>query len=155
MTKSGGGQGVGGGVVTYLKSKGWFPVMAEITRILAANICRQFFFVITTTESTLCLVQNFQLICYSQLVNATSQYKDSASARCWKWPKGRMPAVVKHCWLLVQGRRGCRERWLKTTTAEVFKKILPLFERPARLMFIKLWHLCDDRKLFCELASTC
>ena len=43
-----------------------FPVMAEITRILTANIRRQFFFVITTTTSTNCLVQNFQLICYSQ-----------------------------------------------------------------------------------------
>ena len=43
--------------------------MAEITRILAANIQRQFFFVITTAASTRYLVQNFQLICYSQLVN--------------------------------------------------------------------------------------
>ena len=50
--------------------------MAEITRILAANICRQFFFVITTTASTRCLVQNFQLICYSQQVNATSPYNN-------------------------------------------------------------------------------
>ena len=48
--------------------------MAEITRILAANIRGQFFFVITTTASTRCLVQNFQLICYSQRVNVTSQY---------------------------------------------------------------------------------
>ena len=45
--------------------------MAEITRTFAANIPRQFFFVITTTESTRCLVENFQLICYSQRVNAT------------------------------------------------------------------------------------
>ena len=44
--------------------------MAEITRILAANIRRQFFFVIITTASTRCLVENFQLICYSQRVNA-------------------------------------------------------------------------------------
>ena len=44
--------------------------MAEITRILAANIRRQFFLVITTAASTRCLVQNFQLICYSQRVNA-------------------------------------------------------------------------------------
>ena len=51
-------------------SKGGFPVMAEITRILAANIYRQFFFVITTKASTRCLVQNFQLICCSQGVNA-------------------------------------------------------------------------------------
>ena len=44
--------------------------MAEITRILAANIPIQFFFVITTTASTRCLVESFQLICYSQRVNA-------------------------------------------------------------------------------------
>ena len=37
--------------------------MAEITRILAANIHRQFFFVINTTASTHCLVENFQVIC--------------------------------------------------------------------------------------------
>ena len=36
--------------------------MAEITRILAANIRRRFSFVIPTTASTRCLVQNFQLI---------------------------------------------------------------------------------------------
>ena len=44
--------------------------MAEKTRILSANIRTQFFFVITTTASTDCLVQNFQLICYSQRVTA-------------------------------------------------------------------------------------
>ena len=44
--------------------------MAEITRILAANIRRQFFFVIANAASTRCLVQNFQLMCYSQRVNA-------------------------------------------------------------------------------------
>ena len=44
--------------------------MAEITRILAANIHRHFFFVITTAASTRCLVQNFQLICFSQRVKA-------------------------------------------------------------------------------------
>ena len=75
--------------------------MVEITRILAANIRRQFFFVIITTASTLCLVQNFQLICYSQPVNATSQYNDSGSSRCSKWPNDRTVPVVKHCWLLV------------------------------------------------------
>ena len=62
--------------------------MAEITRILAANICKQFFFVISTAASTRCLVENFQLICYSQRVNATSQYNDSGSSRCSKWPNG-------------------------------------------------------------------
>ena len=45
--------------------KGEFPVMAELTCILAANIPRQFFFVITTASSTRCLVEDFQLICYS------------------------------------------------------------------------------------------
>ena len=50
--------------------------MAEITRILVANIGRHFFFVITTTASTRCLFQNFQLICCSQQVNATSQCND-------------------------------------------------------------------------------
>ena len=84
--------------------------MAEIILILAANIPRQFFFVMTTAASTRCLAQNFQLICYSQRVNATSQYNDSGSSTCSKLPNDRMVAVVKHCWLLVQGRRGCRER---------------------------------------------
>ena len=83
--------------------EGGFPVMAEITRILAANIHRQFPFVITTTASTRCLVQNYQQICYSQPVNATSQYNDSGGSRCSKWPNDLMVAVVKHCWLLVQG----------------------------------------------------
>ena len=49
-------------IQTSFFSRGGFPVMAEITRILAANISRQFFFVITTTESTNCLIENFQLI---------------------------------------------------------------------------------------------
>ena len=40
-------------------TKGRFSVMAEITRILAANIRRKFFFVVTTRASTRCLVQNF------------------------------------------------------------------------------------------------
>ena len=62
--------------------------MAEITRILPANIRRQFFFVITTAASTRCLVQNFQLICYSQRVNATSQYNDSDSSTCSKRSDG-------------------------------------------------------------------
>ena len=90
--------------------------MAEVTRILAVNIRRQFFFVIITAASTHCLVQNFQLICYLQRVNATSQYSNSGSSRCSKWPNDRMVAVVKHCWLLVQGRRGCREKLLKAAT---------------------------------------
>ena len=84
--------------------------MAEITHILAAKIRSFSFFIIITAASTRCLIQNFQLICYSQRVNATSQFNDSGSSTCSKWPNDRMVAVVKHCWLLVQGRRGCRER---------------------------------------------
>ena len=84
--------------------------MAEITRILAAHIRRQFFFVITTTASTRCFVQNFQLICYSQRVNATSQDNDSGSSRRSKWANDRMVAMVKRCWLLIQGKGECRER---------------------------------------------
>ena len=92
--------------------------MAEITRILTANIWSQFF-IITTTASTRCLVQNFQLICYSQGENGTSQYTDSGSSRCSKWPNDRMVAVMKHCWLIVQERRGseaAEKDDLKTTT---------------------------------------
>ena len=82
-----------------------FPVMTEISCILAANIRGQLFFVITTAASTRCLVKNFQLICYSQRVNATSQYNDSGSSRCSKWPNDRMVAVVKYCWLLIYTRK--------------------------------------------------
>ena len=60
------------------KPKGGFPVMAETTCKLAASTRWQFFFVASTTASTRCLVQNFQLICYSQRVNATSQYNNMA-----------------------------------------------------------------------------
>ena len=52
--------------------------MAETTRKLAASTRRQFFFVASTTASTRCLVQKFQLICYSQRVSATSQYNNVA-----------------------------------------------------------------------------
>ena len=75
--------------------------MAEVTRILAVNIRRQFFFIIATAASTRCLVQNFQLICYLQRVNAMSQYNDSGSSTCSKWLNDQMVAVVKHFWLLV------------------------------------------------------
>ena len=77
--------------------KGGFPVIAKITRILAVNICRQFFFVIITAASTRFLVENFQLICYSQRVNATSQYNDSGSSRCSKWLNDRMVALLAPC----------------------------------------------------------
>ena len=42
---------------TYFKGR--FPVIAEITRMLAANNRRQLFFVFTTTASTRYLVENF------------------------------------------------------------------------------------------------
>ena len=47
-----------------------------------------------------------------QPVNATSQYEDSGSSSFSKRPNDRMVAV-KHRWLLVQGRRGCREKLTK------------------------------------------
>ena len=77
--------------------------MAEITCKFASNTCGQFFFVIVTTASTRCLVENFQLISCSQQVNATWQYVDSGSSIFLKWPNDWIVAVVKHCWILVQG----------------------------------------------------
>ena len=66
--------------------KGEFPVMAETTRKPASSTRWQFFFVASTTASTRCLVQNFQLICHSQRVNATSQYNNVA---VWDVQNGR------------------------------------------------------------------
>ena len=83
--------------------------MAEITHILGANVRRHFFFVIATAASTRCLVQNFQLICYPQRVNATSQYNDSGSSTCSKWLNDRMVGVVKHSWLLVQEKKAAEK----------------------------------------------
>ena len=114
--------------------------MTEITRIFAANIPGHFFCAITTTVSTHCLVQYFQLICYLQRVNATSQCNDSGSSRCSKWLNDWMVAVVKHCWLLVQGRRVCRERWPKTTIRQVFKKILAC--SVSRTVIVIAWFSC-------------
>ena len=104
-------------------AKGVFSAMAEITRKLAVNIRGQFFFVITTTASTRWLAQNFELICFSKRVNATSQYNDSGSPRCSKWPDGwsgetlLAPCTRKkrlqrkltkdyHYWIGVQGNIG-------------------------------------------------
>ena len=50
--------------------------------------------IVTTTASTRCLVKQIQLICYSQRVNITSQYNNSGSSRCSKWPKDRIVAVA-------------------------------------------------------------
>ena len=80
--------------------------MAEITRILAANICRQFFFVITTTASTRCLVENFQLTCYLQRVNATSQYNDSGSSfKMFKMAERSDDCSGEQCSLIIQGKK--------------------------------------------------
>ena len=65
--------------------------MAEFTRIFAANTRRQFFFVITTATNTRCLVESFQLICYSQRVSATWQYEESG--RTIGWP-GFLPGIL-------------------------------------------------------------
>ena len=86
------------------------------------------------------LGSKFQLVCYSQRVNATSQYNDSGSSRCSKWSNDRMVVVVKHCWLLVQGRTGCKERWLKTTTRQVFKRILAC--SVSRRVIVIVWFSC-------------
>ena len=69
--------------------------MAKITCILATNICRQFFFVIATAVSTHYLTENFQPICYSQRVNAMSQYNDSGSLRCSDGCSGEI--LLAHC----------------------------------------------------------
>ena len=82
---------------------------------------------IITRASTRRLVDNFQLICYLQRANARWQYVNSGRSSSFsEWLNDGMVAVVKHCRPLVQGlgRRGCRERWLKTTTKQVFKKFL-------------------------------
>ena len=83
--------------------------MAKITRILGVNICRQFFFVINTAAGTRCLDQNFQLICYSQRVNATSQYND------WEFRMFKMAERSDGCsgetlLALCTRKKGCRER---------------------------------------------
>ena len=90
--------------------------MAETTRKLAASTRRQFFFVASTTASTRGLVQNFQLICFSQRVNATSQYNNVAVRDVQNGRTGWDRCSGETSWLLVQGRRGCRERSLNSTT---------------------------------------
>ena len=42
-----------------------------------------------------------------------SQYHDSGSSRCSKWPNDRMVAVVKPCWLLVQGKKRLQRKMTK------------------------------------------
>ena len=141
--------------------------MAEITRILAANICKQFFFVITTTASTRFLVENFQLSCYSQRVNATSQYKDSGSSRCSTWLNDRMVPVVKHCWLFVQGKEAAEKDNQRLLLDRCSRKILACSVSRTVMVIVCFSGFClkdqlglcplkcDEKKLFCELASTC
>ena len=98
--------------------------MAEITSILLRIFGDNFSFVIITTASIRSLVQNFQLICYSQRVNATSQYSDSGNSRCSKWPNERMVAVVNIAGLLYKKEEAAEKDDFKTTTEYVFRKIL-------------------------------
>ena len=98
-------------LLSNFRPYGGFPVMSKITSKLAANTRTQFSSVIITTECTRGLVKSFQLSCCSQQVSPMWQYDDSVSLS--KWPNDQMVVVVKHCWLLVHGRRGCRERWPK------------------------------------------
>ena len=100
----------------------WQKPLASQLRVLADNFS---LLPACTTASTRCLVQNFQLICYSQRVNATRHNTTTWQFEMFKMAEpGGIVAVVKHCWHLVKGRRGCRERSLNTTTGKVFKKIL-------------------------------
>ena len=70
--------------------------MAGITHILAANIPRQFVFVMATL-----LGSKFSTNLLFAASKCTSQYNDSGSSTCSRWLNDRMVAVVKHFWLLV------------------------------------------------------
>ena len=139
--------------------------------MLNAKTRRQFFFVITTTASTHCLVQNFQLICYLQQTNAKWQYNNSGSSSFSKWPNDQMVAVVKDCCFHVHGKKRLQRKmtkdyyWIgaeenisvcavshKMTTTALFS-CLNLKNKYA-CMFSKLSYPCNDRKLFYELVST-
>ena len=71
-----------------------FHLWNQLFNILALQVFNTLIITITTA-STHCVVQNFQLICNSQQVNAMSKYNDSASSRCSKWPNVRMVARKK------------------------------------------------------------
>ena len=55
-------------------------------------------------------------------------------------------------WISVQENIGMFSKSYSDLNSLIY---LPLFERRTRPMIIKLSYSCDDRKLFCELASTC
>ena len=159
------------GNLGFYRLKGGLPVMAEITRILAANIRRQFFCYHNCSE-------------YSLLGSKFSTSLLFAASKCH--------VIIQRQWLFKMFKMAERSDWLQwwniagslyeeegATEKEdlwplldrwcsrkycMFSKSysdrnsliqLPLFERPARPMFIKLSYSCDDKKLFCELASTC
>ena len=74
------------------------------------------------------------------------------SSRWSKWPNDQIVAVVKHYWPLVQRRRNCRERWLKTTTGYVFKKILVcLVSRRVIVINWFSWLCLKDQLGLCSL----
>ena len=83
--------------------------MTEINRMLTAKIHRQFFLFSPLQRVFAAWFKIFNLLFAASKCH-TSQYNDSGSSRCSKWPNNGIVAVAKHCWLLIQGRRGCRER---------------------------------------------
>ena len=56
-------------------TKGGFPVLAEITRMLAENTPKQLLFVIITTASTRCLVENLLFAVGQCQVTVRQQWK--------------------------------------------------------------------------------
>ena len=84
-------------------TKGGFPVMAKIPRIRAANICRQFSFVINTAASTRCLVENFQLICYERLDACSG---DTLVAACTRKKSLQTKMTKGYYWIGVQENIG-------------------------------------------------
>ena len=119
----------------------------------------------------ICHDRKSALICYSQLVNATSQYNNVAVrdvqngqtrwdrcsgetllAPCTREKRLQRKIIKHYHWIGVQENIGMFSKSWSDCNSLIW---LPLFERPARPMFIKFSHSCDDRKLFCELASTC
>ena len=72
--------------------------MAEITRILAANVPGQIFLCYYNYSEYSLLGSKFSTNLLFPASKCTSQYNGSGRLRCPKWPNDRMVAVVKHCW---------------------------------------------------------
>ena len=84
-----------------------------------------------------------------------------------------MVSVVKHCSLLVQGKRGLQRKIIKdccricpqeniicmfskllSDRSSVLQIAIVLYSCFFNSMFTKLSYSCNDRKFFCESAST-